>query len=145
MNKIYLGNIDSKRDWGYAPDYVEAMWMILQQEEPENFVIATGETHSVKEFVKQAFSVVDLNYEDYIEIDKKFKRPLDVNYLKGDSSKAKNILGWVPKTKFSTLVEIMVESDLKRWKQWQNGVSFPWDAANFPDDSKIISRSASFE
>ena len=101
MNKIYLGNIDSKRDWGYAPDYVEAMWMILQQEEPENFVIATGETHSVKEFVKQAFSVVDLNYEDYIEIDKKFKRPLDVNYLKGDSSKAKNILGWVPKTKSS--------------------------------------------
>lgn len=79
INKIYLGNIDSKRDWGYAPDYVEAMWMILQQEEPENFVIATGETHSVKEFVKQAFNVVDLNYEDYIEIDKKFKRPLDVN------------------------------------------------------------------
>ncbi|MBN2122390.1 GDP-mannose 4,6-dehydratase [Candidatus Micrarchaeota archaeon] len=111
--ELYLGNLDAKRDWGYAGDFVEAMWDILQYKEPEDFVIATGETHSVREFLQEAFSLVGLNWEDYVKIDKRYFRPAEVDLLLGDSSKAKKLLGWEPKVKFKELVRIMVEADLK--------------------------------
>lgn len=116
QDKLYLGNLDAKRDWGYAPEYVEAMWMMLQQEEPEDFVVATEQAHSVKDFVKAAFEVVDLDWEKYVEIDERFKRPAEIYSLVGDASKAKAKLGWQPKVSFSELVKIMVESDLKNHK-----------------------------
>ncbi len=113
-DKIYLGNLEAKRDWGFAPEYVEAMWLMLQQEEPGDFVIATGETHTVGEFVKEAFSLVGIkDYEKYIGIDPKYYRPEEVNILKGDYKKAKKELGWEPKVKFKELVKIMLEADLK--------------------------------
>lgn len=112
QNKIYLGNLDAKRDWGYAPDYVEAMWLMLQQKNPDDFVIATGETHSVREFLQEAFSYVDLDWKRYVEIDERFFRPAEVEILQGDASKAKEQLGWEPKVKFKELVKIMVEADL---------------------------------
>jgi len=117
QDKLYLGNLDAKRDWGYAPEYVEAMWLMLQQEKPEDFVIATGQAHSVKDFVEVAFGIVDLDWEKYVEIDDRFKRPTEVYSLVGDASKAKTRLGWQPKVNFSELVKIMVESDLKKLKK----------------------------
>lgn len=113
QNKLYLGNLDAKRDWGYAKDYVEAMWLMLQQDNPEDFVIATGETYSVKDFLTEAFSTVNLNWEDYVEIDSRYFRPAEVDLLIGDPSKAKQKLGWTPKTSFKELVKIMVDADLK--------------------------------
>jgi len=113
LDKIYLGNLDAKRDWGYAPEYVQAMWLLLQQSNPDDYVIATGETHSVREFVDTAFQVVGLKWEEYVEIDKSFFRPSEVNELKGDISKIKKNLNWQPKVKFEELVRIMVENDLK--------------------------------
>ncbi|MEK7634438.1 MAG: GDP-mannose 4,6-dehydratase [Patescibacteria group bacterium] len=112
--KIYLGNLDSRRDWGYAKEYVEVMWKMLQQPEPEDYVIGTGETHSVKEFVEAAFRHAGINnWQDYVEIDERYLRPAEVNNLVADSSKAKEKLGWEAKTKFDDLVKIMVESDLE--------------------------------
>ena len=111
--KISLGNLDARRDWGYAPDYVKAMWLMLQQDEPDNYVIATGETHSVGEFCKLAFTCVGLNYEDYVEVDKKFLRPAEVDLLVGDPSKAGKVLGWTPDVAFQDLVETMVDADMK--------------------------------
>lgn len=111
-NKVHLGNLDAKRDWGYAKEYVEAMWLMLQQEEPDDYVIATGETHSVKEFLEEAFAVIGMNWQDHVEFDPRFTRPAEVDYLIGDASKAKQKLGWEPKVKFKDLVKIMVESDL---------------------------------
>jgi len=116
-DKLELGNLDAKRDWGYAKDYVEAMWLMLQQDKPEDYVIATGETHSVKEFVKEAFEYVGLNWEDHIEMKKELYRPAEVNLLLGDCSKAQEKLGWEPRTKFKELVKMMVENDLNRLKQ----------------------------
>lgn len=114
INKIYLGNLDAKRDWGYAPEYVEAMWLMLQQEKPDDYVIATGETHTVKEFVETAFALVGItNWQDYVGIDPKYYRPQEVNLLLGDASKAKKLLGWEPKVKFKDLVKVMLEHDLK--------------------------------
>ncbi len=110
---LYLGNLDSKRDWGYAGDFVKAMWMMLQQKQPDDFVIATGETHSVKEFLQEAFSLVNLKWEDYVKIDQRYFRPAEVDVLLGDYSKAKRILGWEPKVKFKELVRMMLEEDLK--------------------------------
>ncbi len=138
--KLYLGNLDAKRDWGYAPEYVESMWLMLQQEKPDDYVIATNETHSVKEFVEKAFDVVDLDWQKYVEVDKKLLRPLDVDFLHGDYSKAKQKLGWEPKVKFHRLVEIMVKEDLNHWQKWQKGEKFPWDAPNYPNEHKILSR-----
>ncbi len=116
-DKIVLGNLDAKRDWGYAPDYVEAMWLMLQQDKPEDYVIATGETHSVKEFVKEAFRVVGIeNWQDYVVQDPRFMRPAEVDLLVGDASKAQKKLGWKPKTSFKELVKIMVKADLERLK-----------------------------
>jgi len=117
LDKIKLGNLEAKRDWGYAPEYVEAMWLMLQQEKPEDYVIATGETHSVKEFVELAFEIVGLKWENYVEIDKTLFRPAEVFELKGDIRKIKGKLNWQPKVKFSELVRIMVENDLKELKE----------------------------
>ena len=112
--ELRLGNLDAKRDWGYAPEYVEAMWLMLQQDKPDDFVIATGETHRVRDFVEAAFSHVDLNWQDYVVIDPAFYRPAEVELLIGDPTKAKEKLGWQPKITFRELVGIMVEADLKR-------------------------------
>jgi GDPmannose 4,6-dehydratase len=116
QDKLFLGNLDSKRDWGYAPDYCEMMWLMLQQDTPEDYVIATGETHTVKEFVQYAFDYAALNWEKYVEIDPKFIRPAEVDLLLGDYSKAKSKLGWVPSTSFESLVSIMVENDFQLLK-----------------------------
>ncbi|MHA1410569.1 MAG: GDP-mannose 4,6-dehydratase, partial [Candidatus Odinarchaeia archaeon] len=111
--KIYLGNIEAKRDWGYAPEFVEAMWLMLQQDEPDDFVIGTGETHSVKEFLEEAFGYLDLYWKEYIEIDPIYFRPTEVENLRADFSKAKSILNWSPKISFKDLVKIMVDFDLE--------------------------------
>jgi len=112
IDKIYLGNLDAKRDWGFAGDYVEAMWLMLQQSEADDYVIATGETHSVREFLEEAFNYVNLDWQKYVEIDPKYFRPSEVDLLIGDSSKAKRKLNWSPKVKFKELVKMMVDSDL---------------------------------
>lgn len=111
--KLYLGNLDAKRDWGYAKEYVEAMWLMLQQEVPDDFVIATGKTHSVKDFLEAAFSYVDLDWDKFVEIDPKYLRPTEVDLLCGDATKAKKVLGWEPKTSFEDLVKLMVDADIK--------------------------------
>ncbi len=113
QQKVYLGNLDAKRDWGYAPEYVEAMWSILQHDQPDDFVIATGETHSVQEFCEQAFGHAGLDWRRYVEIDKAYYRPAEVDLLIGDASKAKKVLGWQPKIRFKELVGLMVDADLK--------------------------------
>ncbi len=139
--ELRLGNLDSLRDWGYAPEYVASMWLILQHHEPDDFVIATNEAHSVREFVTAAFAAVDLDWEKYVRTDETCLRPLDVNYLHGDYSHAKQQLGWEPKVKFTELVALMVREDLGRWQRWQKGEKFPWDAPNYPHEASIISRS----
>lgn len=113
--KLKLGDLDAKRDWGYAPDYVELMWLMLQQEKADDYVAATGEVHTVKEFAQEAFEVVGLNYEDYIEIDPHFVPPVQTGPLCGDASRVKKALGWEAKTKFKDLVKIMVHSDLAKF------------------------------
>jgi GDPmannose 4,6-dehydratase len=115
VKQLPLGNIDAERDWGFAGDYVRAMWMMLQQDQPDDFVIATGVTHSVKRFLEIAFSAVDLNWQDYVVQDQRFMRPAEVDQLIGDATKAKNVLGWVPEVDFEGLVHMMVEADMKRW------------------------------
>tara|TARA_Y100000389_G_scaffold205138_1_gene263891 strand:- start:2101 stop:3129 length:1029 start_codon:yes stop_codon:yes gene_type:complete len=117
QKKVSLGNIDAVRDWGFAGDYVEGMWMMLQQDTPDDWVLATGEAHSVKEFLEEAFSQVNLNWEDYVEISKRHFRPNEVEHLLGDASKAKKELGWSPKTSFKDLVKMMLDEDLKLAKQ----------------------------
>jgi len=112
QKKIYLGNLNAYRDWGYAPEYVEAMWRMLQQEKPDDYVIATGETHTVKEFLIEAFRVISRDWSDYVEADDRLLRPNEVDYLCGDATKAKEILGWKPKTKFKQIVSKMVLNDL---------------------------------
>ncbi len=114
---LHLGNLDAKRDWGYAPDYVEAMWLMLQQDQPNDYVVATGETHSVREFAQLAFGYVDLNYEDFLVQDERFMRPAEVDLLVGNPAKAHEVLGWKPKTRFEDLVRIMVEADLNLLKE----------------------------
>ena len=113
QNKLYLGNLDAKRDWGYAKDYVEAMWLMLQQEEPDDYVIATGESHSVKEFLDEAFGYLGMDWRDFVEVDPNYMRPTEVDFLLGDSSKARKKLGWKPKVSFLELVKMMVDHDLK--------------------------------
>lgn len=114
--EIKLGNLEAKRDWGFSGDYVKAMWLMLQQDKPDDYVIATGETHTVKEFVELAFGYVGLNWKKYVKFDKNLFRPAEVNILIGDYSKAKRILGWEPKVKFNELVKMMIDFDLKRLK-----------------------------
>lgn len=112
QDKLYLGNLDAKRDWGFAKDYVEAMWLMLQQEHPDDYVIATGETHSVREFLDEAFGYLDLEWTEYVKIDPKYFRPAEVDVLLGDASKASRVLGWTPRMKFRELVRLMVDADL---------------------------------
>ncbi|MBI4667795.1 MAG: GDP-mannose 4,6-dehydratase [Elusimicrobia bacterium] len=113
--KIYLGNLDSKRDWGFAPEYVECMWSILQQNKPGNYVIGTGESHSVKEFVADAFAYADMDWEKYVEIDSRYFRPVEVDFLRADIEKAREELGWSPKITFKDVVKIMVDYDLEHF------------------------------
>ena len=112
QKELFLGNLDAKRDWGYAPEYVEAMWMMVQQDEPDDYVVATGETHSVQEFVEAAFGHVGLEWQQYVKYDARYERPAEVDLLVGDASKAKRQLDWEPKVKFQELVRIMVDADL---------------------------------
>jgi GDPmannose 4,6-dehydratase len=113
QDKLYLGNLDARRDWGYAPEYVEAMWLMLQQPEPDDYVIATGETHSVREFVECAFGHVGLSAAKYVQIDPRYFRPTEIDVLQGDATKALRLLGWAPKVKFQELVGRMVDADIK--------------------------------
>ena len=110
--ELLLGNLDARRDWGYAPEYVEAMWMMLQQDNPDDYVIATNETHSVRDFVEKAFAHVNLDWKEFVRHDGRYERPAEVDLLIGDASKAKKVLGWEPKVKFESLVKIMVDADL---------------------------------
>jgi len=135
-----LGNIHAKRDWGYAPDYIRSMWLMLQQTKPDDYVVATNEVHSVEEFAARAFDVAGLDWQEHVRIDSRFLRPLDVRHLHGDYGKAARNLGWGPDVHFKELVEIMVNEDLKRWEMWLNGERFPWDAPNYPHEDKIMSR-----
>jgi GDPmannose 4,6-dehydratase len=142
QDKLYLGTLDSKRDWGYAPEYVDAMWRILQRDTPEDFVLGTGESHSIREFVAEAFAYVGLDWNDYVRIDPKYIRPAEVDILQADPRKARNELDWEPKITFKELVRIMVDADMEAislvpigegkrilqersgsWHQWDNSVS----------------------
>ncbi|MFH0855079.1 MAG: GDP-mannose 4,6-dehydratase [Candidatus Omnitrophota bacterium] len=114
QKKLYLGNLEAKRDWGFAPEYVEGMWKILQQEKPDDFVLGTGQSHAVKEFVQAAFAYAGLNWKKYVLIDKRYFRPTEVNVLKADPSKAKKALGWKPKVTFDDLAKIMVDADMRQ-------------------------------
>jgi GDPmannose 4,6-dehydratase len=113
QKELFLGNLDAKRDWGYAPEYVEGMWRILQRDEGEDFVMATGETHTVREFVEEAFAHVDLDWKKYVKHDVRYERPAEVDLLIGDASKAKKVLGWEPKVRFKELVHLLVDADLE--------------------------------
>jgi len=116
QDKIYLGNLDAKRDWGYAKEYVEAMWLMLQQGQPDDYVVATGETHTVREFLEEAFAHADLDWQRHVEIDQKYYRPAEVDLLVGDASKAKRELNWEPRTTFRELVRLMVDADVAALK-----------------------------
>ncbi len=118
--ELRMGNLNSKRDWGFAGDYVKAMWMMLQQEKPDDYLVATGETHSVKELVEVAFSYLDMDYRDFVKVDESFKRPADVDLLIGDYSKAKEKLGWKPEVNFEDLIKMMVKSDIEVVKKEYN-------------------------
>ncbi|HEY4716391.1 MAG TPA: GDP-mannose 4,6-dehydratase, partial [bacterium] len=120
-NSLHLGNLEASRDWGFAGDFVKAMWMMLQQHKPDDFVIATGETHTVKEFTEIAFSHAGLDWKKFVKTDKKFLRPAEVDCLVGDASKAKKILGWKPKINFQQLVKMMVDSDMELIEKEANG------------------------
>jgi GDPmannose 4,6-dehydratase len=120
QNKLYLGNLDAKRDWGHAKDFVEAMWLMLQQDEPDDYVIATGETHSVRELLDEAFGRLDLDWNQFVEIDPRYFRPAEVDLLIGDASKARRKLGWEPKITFKELVRTMVDADLADLKRTHN-------------------------
>ena len=117
QKKLTLGNLDASRDWGFAGDYVRGMWMMLQHDKPDDWVLATGETYTVKQYLEEAFKVVGLNWEDFVESSAKYFRPNEVNYLLGDSSKAQKELGWKPETSFNDLVKMMVESDIELAKR----------------------------
>ncbi|MEW6172001.1 MAG: GDP-mannose 4,6-dehydratase [Bacillota bacterium] len=141
QQKLFLGNLDARRDWGYAPEYVEAMWLILQQDEPDDYVIGTGESHSVREFLEEAFSYAGIDWRQHVETDPRYFRPTEVEFLLADASKARGELGWSPKVRFKELVRIMVDADMEAagltppgegkrilqekfsgWHQWETGV-----------------------
>jgi GDPmannose 4,6-dehydratase len=113
QQKLYLGNLDAKRDWGYAPEYAEAMWLMLQQDQPDDYVVGTGEAHTVREFVEAAFSYAKLNWQEHVEVDPRYLRPTDVPVICADARKAKEQLGWEPRIKFAELVRIMVDADME--------------------------------
>ena len=135
QKKLTLGNLDASRDWGFAGDYVRGMWMMLQHDKPDDWVLATGETYTVKQYLEEAFKVVGLNWEDFVESSAKYFRPNEVNYLLGDSSKAQKELGWKPETSFNDLVKMMVESDIELAKREavliKEGLMKPtWESSN---------------
>ena len=139
QKELRLGNLEATRDWGYAPEYVESMWLMLQQKMPDDYVVATCESHSVMEFVEKAYGCAGLDWQDFVKVDRKFLRPLDLSLTGADCSKIRK-LGWSAKVKFDELVKIMVKEDLTRWERWQKGERFPWDAPNFPGEDKMISK-----
>ena len=114
QNELFLGNLEARRDWGYAPEYVEAMWLMLQQDEPDDYVVATGETHSVQEFLEEAFAYVQLDWREYLRHDERYERPAEVDLLVGDASRAKRRLNWEPKVRFPELVRLMVDADIAK-------------------------------
>jgi GDPmannose 4,6-dehydratase len=114
QDKLFLGNLDARRDWGFAGDYVEGMWRMLQQDQPDDYVLATGETYSVREFLEEAFALVELDWRKYVEVDPRYFRPAEVDLLLGDASKAREKLGWKPKVGFKELVRMMIDADLER-------------------------------
>ncbi len=126
-SRLNLGNMSAKMDWGYAPEYMLAAWRMLQQSTPDDYVVATGQVHSVEEFASRAFQVAGLKWSDYVQSDPSLLRPADIVMQKGDFSRARARLDWKPQVNFDRLVEIMVEEDLKRWKRHLNGEQFPWD------------------
>ncbi len=138
QQELVLGNLEAKRDWTWAAETVEAFWLMLQQDKPDDYVIASGEAHSVREFAEKAFRCVGLDYHDYVHQDPKYLRPCEVYYHCGDASKAREVLGWQPKVKFDEIVKLMVGADLNRWMRWQTGEHFPWDAPNYPDEAVIL-------
>ena len=142
-DKLVLGNLKAKRDWGFAVEYMDAIHKIMQQDKPDNFVICTGESHAVSDFVKEAFDIVGLNWKKYVKTEKKFFRPIEIDYLRGSAKKAAEQLKWKPKTTFKKLVKIMVDEDVSRWKSFLDGKAFPWDAPLYPDESKLITRISS--
>src|SRR4051794_357276 len=113
QRKLVMGNLEAKRDWGFAGDYVRAMWLMLQQETPDDYIVATGETHSVREFLEVAFGALDLDYRDFVEFDTRYTRPSEVDVLLGDASKAEKVLGWKPEVDFTGLVNMMIDHDLE--------------------------------
>jgi len=121
QDKLYLGNLEAKRDWGYAREFVEAMWLMLQQDKPDDYVVATGETHSIREFLDLAFGQANLDWKKHVEIDPRYYRPAEVDFLMGDYSKAKKKLGWEPRTKFPELVKLMVQADMQLLKDHREG------------------------
>jgi len=121
QDKLYLGNLDAKRDWGYAKEYVEAMWLMLQQDQPDDYVIATNETHSIREFLDVAFGHAGLDWQKHVEIDPRYYRPAEVDLLIGDYRKARKQLDWEPKTKFADLARLMVDADIKLLKDHRDG------------------------
>ncbi|MBU6186768.1 MAG: GDP-mannose 4,6-dehydratase [Synechococcales bacterium] len=133
QRKLYMGNLDAKRDWGYAKDYVRAMWLILQQDQPDDYVVATGETHSVAEFLHLAFGSVNLKWQDHVEFDQRYLRPAEVDLLIGDPTKAKNQLGWEPSVTFQELVYLMVDADLK-------AIGQPGLDGKNPDEDQVFIR-----
>ncbi len=132
QDKLFLGNLDSKRDWGYAKDYVEAMWLMLQQDHPDDYVVATGETHSIKEFLDEAFNYVNLQWQDYVEFDPRYLRPAEVELLIGDPRKAQEKLGWQPSVTFTELVHLMVDADLQAF-----GIASPSGKTTIPDVATV--------
>jgi GDPmannose 4,6-dehydratase len=129
-DKLYLGNLEAKRDWGYAGDFVEAMWLMLQQEKPDDFVIATGETHSVREFAERVFAKLDLDYKKYIAVDPRYFRPTEVDVLLGDAAKAKKVLGWQPKVSFDKLIDMMITADMEIARKEKTLVDAGFTCAN---------------
>jgi GDPmannose 4,6-dehydratase len=124
QDKLFLGNLDAKRDWGYAKDYVEAMWLMLQQDEADDFVIATGKTYSIREFLDLVFDQLELDWHDYVEIDERYFRPAEVDLLLGDATKAKQKLKWTPKTSLTELAQLMVDHDLNLAEREKHGETF---------------------
>ena len=139
-DKLILGNLKAKRDWGFAGEYMIAIHKMMQRDKADDFVISTGESHSVSDFAKEAFDIVGLDWKKYVKSDKKFFRPLELDHLRGNAKKAAKHLKWKPKITFKKLVKIMVEADLKRWNDFLDGQVFPWDAPLYPDETKLITR-----
>ena len=142
QKELRLGNMQAKRDWGFAEEYVKGMWMMMQHEKPDDYVLATNETHSVEEFAEAAFSSVGLNWRDYVVTDPRLQRPMDVHQLIGSYKKAEETFGWTPNVKFAELVKLMVEADMSRWQRHLNGEIVPWDAPSYTQDMDIVSRNA---